>query len=208
MKGWLWKAGLCAALLAGVGGCFGNSTYKNAPGAEMDHSNHIQTNTTTKDQSVPTMSEASTGSIMVNMMNAKGQVIGKAELTETAAGVKVKVEASSLTPGKHGLHFHQVGKCEPPEFKTAGDHFNPAGKKHGTENPAGPHAGDLPNLEVGADGKAALEFTTTLVTLAKGKPNSLLKEGGTSLVIHEKEDDYKTDPSGNSGARIACGVIQ
>lgn len=86
--------------------------------------------------------------------------------------MKVKVEASSLTPGKHGLHFHQVGKCEPPEFKTAGDHFNPAGKKHGTENPAGPHAGDLPNLEVGADGKAALEFTTTLVTLAKGKPNS------------------------------------
>jgi superoxide dismutase, Cu-Zn family len=141
-------------------------------------------------------------------LNTQGKAIGKAELTEGVNGVQVKVEAASLTPGEHGLHFHQIGKCDAPDFKSAGDHFNPQGKKHGTANPEGPHAGDLPNLVVGTDGKAAVTVTTKLVTLAAGKPNSLLKTGGTALVIHEKADDYKTDPSGNSGARIACGVIQ
>ena len=114
---------------------------------------------------------------------------------------------SQLPPGKHGIHIHAVGKCEGPAFTTAGGHLNPDAKKHGKENPEGPHAGDLLNLEVKADGTAKATLLDTMVTLGDG-PNSVFHEGGTAIVIHEKEDDYKTDPAGNSGARIACGVIQ
>jgi superoxide dismutase, Cu-Zn family len=102
---------------------------------------------------------------------------------------------------------HTVGKCDPPDFASAGGHLNPDMKKHGKENPDGPHAGDLNNLEVGADGTAKASFVDSKVTLGDG-PNSLFHDGGTALVIHEKADDYKTDPSGNSGPRIACGPIQ
>ena len=100
-----------------------------------------------------------------------------------------------------------VGKCDAPDFKTAGPHFNPDGKKHGTKNPEGPHAGDLSNFEVGADGRAKVSLLATRVTLGEG-PNSLFHPEGTSLVIQEKPDDYMTHPAGNAGARIACGVVQ
>ena len=99
-----------------------------------------------------------------------------------------------------------MGRCDPPQFTSAGAHFNPASKQHGTQNPAGPHAGDLPNLEVAASGEGGIDATTKLVTLGPG-PTSLLGPAGTSLVVHAAADDYKTDPSGNSGDRIACGVI-
>jgi Cu-Zn family superoxide dismutase len=148
------------------------------------------------------------GAVNVSLINAKGEPIGKALITEMADGVHIGIEASKLTPGKHGFHIHQTGKCDPPDFKTAGEHLNPGGKQHGFENPKGPHDGDLLNLEAGPDGTAKGEFVDNRVTLAKGKPNSLLKDGGTSLVIHQDPDDYKTDPAGNSGARVACGVIQ
>jgi Cu-Zn family superoxide dismutase len=142
-----------------------------------------------------------------DIVNAKGQKIGTAKILAAKQGVKIEVSVSQLPPGTHGIHIHAVGKCEGPDFKTAGPHLNPDNKKHGKDNPEGPHAGDLLNLEVKADGTAKATLLDTMVTLGDG-PNSVFHEGGSAIVIHEKEDDYKTDPAGNSGARIACGVIQ
>lgn len=142
-----------------------------------------------------------------DIVNGQGQKIGTAKLAQTSAGVQFDLNVSQLPPGMHGIHVHTAGKCETPGFASAGGHFNPDMKKHGKDNPDGPHAGDLTNLEVGADGAAKTTFVSAGVTLGDG-PNSLFHDGGTALVIHEKVDDYKTDPSGNSGARIACGVIQ
>jgi Cu-Zn family superoxide dismutase len=143
----------------------------------------------------------------IDIMSGKGAKIGTAVLNQTAEGVKLQVEVSGLAPGKHGFHFHEFGKCVSPDFKTAGEHFNPEAKKHGFHNPQGYHAGDMPNLDVGSDGKGKAEFINRKVTLEKDKANSLLKPGGTALMIHEAADDYKTDPAGNAGARVACGVI-
>jgi len=144
----------------------------------------------------------------VDIMNNKGAKIGTAKLSQTAEGVRFQVEVSGLTPGKHGIHVHQTGVCTPPDFKSAGEHFNPEGKQHGFDNPKGFHAGDLPNLEVGSDGVGRMDIVAPKLTLESGKANSLLQPNGTALVIHEKVDDYKTDPAGNSGDRIACGVIK
>jgi superoxide dismutase, Cu-Zn family len=142
-----------------------------------------------------------------DLINGQGDKIGTATFVQTNAGVQIDLNVSQLPPGVLGIHLHAVGKCETPSFASAGGHLNPEMKKHGKNNPEGPHAGDLANIEVGADGKAKASFVNAAVTLADG-PNSLFHEGGSSLVIHEKADDYKTDPTGNSGARIACGVIQ
>lgn len=142
-----------------------------------------------------------------DIVNAQGQNIGTAKIVPAKKGVKIEVGVSQLSPGKHGVHIHAVGKCEGPAFTTAGGHLNPDTKKHGKDNPEGPHAGDLLMIDVKADGTAKATLLDTMVTLGDG-PNSLFHDGGTSIVIHEKEDDYKTDPAGNSGARIACGVIQ
>lgn len=135
-----------------------------------------------------------------------GKDVGRATIIETGEGVRIAVTGYRLPPGAHGLHIHAVGRCDPPQFASAGGHFNPASKQHGTQNPAGPHAGDLPNLEVAASGEGGIDATTKLVTLQPGS-TSLLGPAGTSLVVHAAADDYKTDPSGNSGDRIACGVI-
>jgi superoxide dismutase, Cu-Zn family len=136
-----------------------------------------------------------------------GQQVGLATLTEQAEGVQVELSAKGLPPGPKGLHIHGVGKCDPPDFASAGAHFNPTGKKHGRLNPEGSHAGDLPNLVVSADGTASIDAITGAATLRPALPGSLFGEGGTSLVIHAQADDEKTDPTGNSGARIACGAI-
>jgi Cu-Zn family superoxide dismutase len=137
------------------------------------------------------------------LVNASGQSIGTIRAWQTAGGVSFRISASGLPHGIHGIHVHAVGRCDPPDFKTAGAHWNPAGKQHGMNNPAGPHAGDLPNVEVAANG--VLDAT---VTLAGASMASLLDADGAALVIHASPDDYKTDPSGNSGARIACAVIR
>ena len=142
-----------------------------------------------------------------DLSNAKGQKIGSATLRESKGGVKITLNLSQLPPGTHALHIHAAGKCDAPEFKTAGPHFNPGGKKHGTKNPDGPHAGDLPNFEVKKNGRAKVSITATQVTLGDGA-NSLFHPEERALVIHEKADDYTTDPAGNAGARIACGVVQ
>ena len=136
-----------------------------------------------------------------------GSKIGTAVFSQTDSGVEIKLDVAQLPPGTHGIHVHSVGACEGPDFKSAGAHLNPYGKKHGAENPEGPHAGDIPNIEVGGDGQVHTTIIAKGVTLGPGA-NSLFHDGGTALVIHEKADDYKTDPSGNSGNRIACGVIQ
>jgi superoxide dismutase, Cu-Zn family len=149
----------------------------------------------------------STSSAHADFINSQGQKIGTARLTQTADGVKIDVRISQLPPGTHAFHIHTVGKCEVPDFKSAGGHFNPTSKQHGKDNPLGPHAGDMMNFDVGADGRARFSVTDTAVTLGDGV-NSLFHEGGTALVIHEKADDYKTDPAGNAGNRIACGVIE
>jgi superoxide dismutase, Cu-Zn family len=150
---------------------------------------------------------AQNSSAHADFVNAQGQKIGTARLTQTADGVKIDVRVSQLPPGTHAFHIHTVGKCEAPDFKSAGGHFNPEGKQHGKDNPQGAHAGDMMNFEVGADGRARFSVVNTAVTLGDGA-NSLFHEGGTALVIHEKADDYKTDPTGNAGNRLACGVIE
>ena len=140
------------------------------------------------------------------LFNSKSEKIGTVSLSETKGGVKIRVQASGLPPGEHGIHFHETGLCTPPKFLTAGEHFNPKGKQHGLKNSSGPHEGDLPNLKVENDGTVTMEFVTSQVTLKPGK-DSLLKKGTTALVIHAKPDDQVTQPSGGSGDRIACGVI-
>jgi Cu-Zn family superoxide dismutase len=140
------------------------------------------------------------------LRNAEGQVLGMAIFTQEAQGVRISVTVKGLSPGEHGIHIHSVGKCEPPDFLSAGPHFNPTNKKHGLTNPEGPHAGDLPNLVAGEDGSAVYEHITDRVTLTPGEL-SLFDEDGSSLVIHASPDDQMTDPAGNSGARVLCGVI-
>lgn len=140
------------------------------------------------------------------LLNAQGDTVGTATLREVGQGVQIALSVRGLQPGEKGFHIHQVGRCDPPAFESAGPHFAPQGRQHGFENPAGPHAGDLRNVVVGSDGTAQQEFTAENVTLRDG-PNSLFDSDGTSLVIHADADDYRTDPSGNSGDRIACGVI-
>ena len=144
-----------------------------------------------------------------DLVNAQGAKVGSATITATAKGVKIAVTASDLTPGEHGIHVHNVGKCEAPAFTSAGGHFNPTNAHHGIHNAQDPHphVGDLPNLVVNANGKAKANLLLVGATLDDG-PNSLFHEGGTALVIHAKADDLASDPSGNSGDRIACGVIE
>ena len=143
------------------------------------------------------------GGAPMPLVNASGQSIGTVRAWQTAGGVSFRISASGLPHGLHGLHVHAVGRCDPPDFKSAGAHWNPAGKQHGMNNPAGPHAGDLPNVEVAANG-----VLNATVTLAGASMASLLDADGAALVLHATADDYKTDPSGNSGARIACAVIR
>lgn len=141
-----------------------------------------------------------------DLINAQGEKVGIAKLTQTPKGVRIALDASKLTPGVHAFHIHAVGKCDPPDFKTAGGHFNPEGKKHGLKNPEGPHAGDMQNITVGEKGTVKTTVVDPRVTLGEGA-NSLFHPDGTSLVIHEKADDEMTDPAGNAGARVACGVV-
>lgn len=140
------------------------------------------------------------------LKDKEGKDVGVATLIQTADGVRIAVTGYRLPPGTHGLHIHAAGQCQPPDFASAGGHFNPTGKQHGRLNPAGPHAGDLPNLVVAPSGEGGIDITTKAVTLEPA-PASLLGEKGTAIVIHAAPDDEKTDPAGNSGARIACGVI-
>ncbi|TVV69996.1 superoxide dismutase family protein [Sphingomonas solaris] len=134
-----------------------------------------------------------------------GTVLGNATLTPVRNGIRLVVEGTGLTPGAHGVHIHAVGRCEAPDFTSAGPHWNPTGMKHGKDAPGGPHMGDVPNMMVGADGTGKLE--ATMPGTITGGASPLLDADGAAVVIHAAADDYKTDPSGNSGGRVACGAV-
>jgi superoxide dismutase, Cu-Zn family len=143
----------------------------------------------------------------IEMFNSFGDSLGTVKLSEQPEGVKIELNLEGLPPGEHAFHIHEKGSCKPPDFKSAGNHYNPDNKKHGLLHPKGAHAGDLPNLIVGEDGKVKAEILAPQVTLKEGKTTLLTKEG-TSLVIHAKKDDGMTQPAGDAGGRIACGVIK
>jgi Cu-Zn family superoxide dismutase len=151
---------------------------------------------------------ADAGRIEVQLRDSAGQQVGVSHLTQQAAGVEIHVRVSGLEPGStHGLHLHETGTCTPPTFESAGGHYNPTGAQHGMENPQGPHAGDLPNISAGQDGVADTTFVKPDTRL-RGDSTSLQRSGGLALVVHAGRDDQRTDPSGDSGSRIACGVLR
>jgi Cu-Zn family superoxide dismutase len=151
-------------------------------------------------------SSAVGASASATLLDSSGAGRGTATVTQNGGDLRLVVHAIGLTPGVHGIHVHAVGQCTPPDFTSAGPHWNPTGAVHGKDAPGGPHHGDLPNLSAGADGSAHLEATISAAQLSGGA-TPLLDADGAAIVIHASVDDYRTDPSGNSGGRIACGVL-
>jgi Cu-Zn family superoxide dismutase len=146
-------------------------------------------------------------SAAADLIDASGRTVARATTEEAGEGVRVRIEAVSMAPGAYGAHIHTVGRCDAPAFTTAGGHWNPTARQHGRDNPAGMHRGDLPNLLVGADGRGSFEYTVLGAAIGGGD-FAMLDTDGAAVVIHQRADDYRTDPSGNSGDRIACGVLR
>lgn len=147
------------------------------------------------------------GRAATSLRNAQGQVVGEVSADRDGAVIRVRVTVRGFVTGVHGIHFHETGRCDAPDFASAGGHWNPMGHHHGRLNPQGPHLGDLPNLDVRANGTGRIDFEVPVPAGTAAGANPLLDQDGTAIVIHAAPDDYRTDPSGNSGARIACGVL-
>jgi len=217
MKRWinlLFLAGIVIVLTACGGGTNqqeqapadeGSSDQQEMTSEEDTNNTEESTEGTTENTDGATANEE----VNVSLQDADGNVTANATLTEEQAGegVNIALEGENLPPGTHGFHIHNTGSCEPPAFDSAGDHYNPTDANHGFEDPEGPHAGDLENIEVSEDGTVNTEVTADMVTLEQGAETTLYPESGTSLVIHSEADDYVSQPSGDAGDRIACGVI-
>lgn len=147
------------------------------------------------------------GSASITLRTSEGREVGHGSLQQTNAGVLLTADLSGLPAGTHGIHFHAVGTCTAPDFASAGGHFNPSAKSHGFRNPAGHHAGDLTNVNIPESGALRVELLAPDVRLGPGE-GTLLDADGAAVVVHALADDYQTDPSGASGTRIACGVVQ
>jgi Cu-Zn family superoxide dismutase len=155
----------------------------------------------------PGGSALETPTATASLFDSAGTRVGVATFSDSGGAGHLAVSVTGLNPGRHGMHVHENGSCSGPDFQSAGGHFNPDGKKHGTQNPEGPHAGDLPNLVAEEDGSADTTVSMSANLLTEG-PSSMLGAQQRSFVIHADPDDEKTDPSGNSGARVVCGVIE
>lgn len=145
--------------------------------------------------------------LAADLRDAEGRTRARATAETSGDSLRIRVEAVGMSPGAYGAHLHATGRCDPPGFETAGPHWNPTGQMHGKDNPKGMHKGDLPNLMVGTDGRGSFEYTIPNAGLSGMLPTSLIDGDGAAVVIHAAPDDFRTDPSGKSGARIACGVL-
>lgn len=152
-------------------------------------------------------SDGGTSAATATMRDGNGSSLGVLRLESVSGGVRLAGQLTGLSPGAHGIHLHAVGRCDSPGFASAGGHFNPRNAKHGLVNPDGPHAGDMPAIAADANGRAVVDHITALVTLANG-PTTMFDADGTAIVVHASSDDQRTDPSGNTGSRIACGVVE
>ena len=159
---------------------------------------------TTAGRDSPAAGAADSG-VTAAMRDSSGKELGTLTLTDAGQGIRITGRLSGLPPGEHAIHLHTTGRCDPPKFESAGDHWNPTNRQHGTQNPQGPHLGDLPNFTVGQDGSATIDATTPGGSL-RGS-NALLDSDGAAVVVHAKRDDYKSQPAVNAGERIACGIV-
>jgi len=156
---------------------------------------------------LPAVAQSADEHATAALRDANGKGVGEALLTQTPGGTLLKLSMKGIPPGEHALHIHAVGKCDAPSFESAGPHFNPGNAHHGLMSGVG-HAGDMPNLHVPQSGALEVELINAAITLDGNKPNSVFRPEGTSVVIHGGKDDYTSDPAGNAGNRIACGVIR
>lgn len=153
------------------------------------------------------LADSTSVSAVAHVKGVEGDGLGKVSFSQTAEGVLLQAQLDGLKPGVHAIHIHETGKCDGPDFKSAGGHFNPDNVSHGFLVGRESHAGDMPNFTVSSDGKAVVEIMNPDVTLTTGKPNSLLGGSGTAVVVHSGADDYRSQPAGDAGKRVACGVI-
>ena len=156
----------------------------------------------------PALAQTEIGPKASALLNAAdGQEVATVTLTQGPAGVLLRVEVKNLPPGEHGFHMHEMGECEPP-FESAGDHFNPIASEHGFYTIGGPHAGDMPNIHVPESGAMTVEVLNANISLDEGAPEAVFDDDGTSIVVHANADDYQSQPSGEAGDRIACGIVE